>query len=283
MPTKPKAKDPISEALESETKADPDSPTTDTFAGLDITVPAAIGQGTNILIYGESGVGKTVLSGSASIVKDMDPVLFIDVEGGTLSLKEFYPDCKVIRVKSWVELQRVADEFLKGKAPFKTVVIDSLTEIQKLSMSDIMKKAVREDPTKDPDMPGIREWGKNAEQTRRFIRAFRDLPVNTIFTALASVDKDDKGRQVTRPMMNGKIAGELPGLVDIVLFTYVKQQGDDHKRLLLTTNTNNVMAKDRSNKLPAVMQNPTMQDIYGRIIGTVQGEESEQDQTEAQE
>ena len=145
----------------------------------------------NMLIYGEPGVGKTILAGSASEIEAMGPVLFIDIEGGTMSLRNKFPDVDVVRVSSWADMLMVYND-LQSSDKYRTVVLDSLTEIQKFSMYHIMKDLLESDPDRDPDVPGLREWGKNSEQVRRFVRAFRDLPVNTIFTALAATDKDPK-------------------------------------------------------------------------------------------
>jgi hypothetical protein len=260
-------KDAITQALgEPETAKDlTPVATSGTLAGFELTSPSALSENINVLIYGESGAGKTVLAGSSSVTSDMSPVLLIDVEGGTMSLTDFYPDVQVIRVTQWRDLQKVYDAIRKGEGGYKTVIIDSLTEVQKFSMQQIMKDVIKDDPTRDPDVPGIREWGKNIEQTRRFVRGFRDLPINVIFTSLADASKDDNGRRTLRPMMSGKLQNELPGLVDLVFYLYIKPQGDERKRLLLTTSTDKVMAKDRSNKLPAVLESPDMNTIYSTI------------------
>src|SRR5688572_21297820 len=55
----------------------------------------------NMMIYGPPGVGKTVLCGSAAEVIEMSPVLFVDVEGGTLSVSAQGFDCDVVRVTTW--------------------------------------------------------------------------------------------------------------------------------------------------------------------------------------
>lgn len=237
------------------------------IGGIAISSVGSIDKTFNILIYGEPGSGKTVLSGSAAEVEAMSPVLFIDIEGGTLSLNDFHPGVQVVRITAWKDLQKVYNALAKGEGGYKTVIVDSLTEAQKLSMSDIMRQAQREDPSIDPDIPRMRDWGKNVEQVRRFTRALRDLPMNVIFTALVDSDKDNRGRTTLRPMFQGKIKGEIPGFMDIVVYMYVKQNGDNIQRLLLTGATDTAMAKDRSNRLPPVVQDPTMEDIFNTIVG----------------
>src|SRR5258706_15914129 len=103
------------------------------IAGLRIEKVSQNAPFINCLIYGESGAGKTRLSGSADDVPEMRRVLFIDVEGGTLTLRDTYPNVETIRVKTWAELQSVYDFLYAGQHDFTTLVIDSLTEVQKMS------------------------------------------------------------------------------------------------------------------------------------------------------
>src|SRR3982750_820294 len=59
----------------------------------------------NMLVYGMPGVGKTVLAGSVTEIEEMAPVLFVDVEGGTMSIADAYPDTEVVRATSFNQLQ----------------------------------------------------------------------------------------------------------------------------------------------------------------------------------
>ncbi len=217
----------------------------------------------NLIIYGDPGAGKTVLAGSADIVPDMRPVLFVDVEGGTFSIRERFPEIEVVRVETWDDMQKIYDALYSGEHEYKTVVLDSLSEIQKFSMYNIMEFTVAKDPDRDPDIPSMREWGKNIEQIRKLVRAFRDLPMHTIFTALAKTDKDNKSGAVkTLPSLSGKLAAEVSAFVDIVGYLYTKVQDDELRRFLLTTATDRYVAKDRSDHLPPTLEEPTMSGIF---------------------
>jgi hypothetical protein len=237
------------------------------LAGLEVRKVEERSSYFNILLYGDSGVGKTTLAGSADEVPSMRPVLFIDIEGGTESLRHSYPEVETVRVTSWQEMQNVYNALYEGNHPYKTVVLDSLTEIQKFNMYNIMNDLAQKRPDLDPDVPGMREWGKNLEQIRRMVRGFRDLDMHTIFTALAKSDKDQKtGITTTKPSLSGKMADEVAAFLDVVVYYYVKQIGDgsdaEFKRLLLTQKTDSQVAKDRSGKLPMVVEAPTMSEIY---------------------
>src|SRR5262245_50596968 len=109
------------------------------------------------------------------------------------------------------------------------------------------------------------------------VRAFRDLPISTIFTALVIEDKNSKTGAIERkPSLSGKLSGEVAGFLDIVSYYYIKPVAIkdtvpvqyDNQRLLLSTGTEDVVAKDRSDRLPTVIQGPTMATILEHITGT---------------
>ena len=224
----------------------------------------------NMMIYGKSGVGKTRLVGSAHAVPDMRRVLYIDIEGGVMTLRKEFPEVERVRITTWKEMQAVYDALFAGGHGFQTVILDSLTEIQKFNMDEIMRKLIEDKDERDMDVPSLREWGKNLEQTRRFVRAFRDLPLNVLFTALVREDKDRLQRPINLPSLSGKMAGEVAAFLDIVLYYSMKEAtvgGEETQvRVLQSAATESTIAKDRSGLLPPVLINPDMSDLYDIIV-----------------
>lgn len=241
------------------------------IGGIEITNPVQELVTFNMLIYGDSGVGKTRLVATAAEVEAMSPVLLIDVEGGTLSLMDYTHDIDIIRVTSYQQFIRLHAEI--KRSPYKTVIIDSLSEVQKLCMEEIMKNAQKDDPEFDIDKPRIQDWGKNLSQTRRLVRAYRDLPVNVIMTALAQTDQSRPNKPKAKPAFTGKAADEVPGFLDIVLYMYTKLVDEKVERRILSMGTPDIIAKDRTSRLPQVMQDPT----FGKIYQTIHGNIGEQD------
>lgn len=140
------------------------------------------------------------------------------------------------------------------------------------SMYQIMEDLVRKEPERDPDIPSVREWGKNIEQIRRLVRGFRDLEMNVIFTALAKGDRNPKtGVTKNKPYLSGKLADEVAGFLDIVGYLYSKVDavnGEEKTvRRLLTQKTEEYVAKDRTARLPTpVVEEPTMKKLYEYIL-----------------
>lgn len=222
----------------------------------------------NFLVYGSSGSGKTRLAGSAYEVPELNPLLFLDIEGGGLTLKSTFPEIETVRIDTWAGLQKVYEELKLGKHPYRTVCLDSITEMQKIGMDHTMFERHGDD---DLAVPEIKEWNINIEQVRRYVRRFRDLEkVNVIFTALERIDTD-KRTQLSRskPSLSGKVADEVSGFLDIVTHLRVEEVEGVNTRILLTGNTAGKVAKDRTNLLPFQLANPTMKLIYNHINGKV--------------
>jgi len=220
-----------------------------------------------MLVYGTSGVGKTVFGSTAPAP------LFLDAEGGMLSVS----DKNIDRIKTG-EFKDVKDVFMflkNEKHEYKTVVLDSLTEIQKKSMDGILK-------ANDRDMPRINDWGTNIEQTRRMVRNFRDLPLNVIMTALEHAEKEeDDGSIVIQPAVQGKtLPQEVMGFMDIVGYMVAREKKNetdkDSKektkakieivRAIRVQPTATVSAKDRSDKL-GIWVKPDFNGIYEKVFG----------------
>jgi len=225
---------------------------------LDVQPPEAMSPYLNLLVYGPPGVGKTYFAGTAEDSLNTNPVLFLDVEGGTLTLRK-RKNLDVVRIRSTEDLVDVHNKLkATNNGYYKTVVVDSLTELQKLDMVGIMKELVDRRPDLDEDVPSQREWGKSIEHMRRIVRAYRDLEVNTIFTALMIIDKDENGTVSYTPSLPGKLKMEISGFVDVVGYMTTATEGGETIRRLQFAQTKKVIAKDRTSALGDVVDRPTI-------------------------
>lgn len=255
------------------------------FAGLQIEKPKTVVPTITMLVYGRSGVGKTTLAGSAETVPEMRKVLYVDVEAGTLSLRKTQYDVDVVRITDYEQFGELYAALYAGNHGYQTVVLDSLTEIQDLCMRKIMAdmKADPDNFERDPDVPGMYEWNKSEKQVKKFIRLFRDLPMNVIFTALMKEDKDNKTGVVMKlPDLPGKLAHRVAALFDIVLYYTVIDDGERGQRRVVASQAGtNTVAKNRgSDRLPGILDIPdpdeqsAMSLIYPMVVGDVVANDS---------
>jgi hypothetical protein len=250
------------------------------IGGLKIRSPQKRLPNLNVLVYGDSGAGKTLLSGGAAFVPELSPVLFIDVEGGTHTLSHFedtadidiVPDPAEERTLRWTDIQKLYNALYEGKHPYKTVVIDSLTEMQKLAMSTLLGSGDKMTIDAVGNLPEYKDWNINTEQMRRMVRAFRDLPMNTIFTALADDIADPRSAKSENPKFlkvpsfTKRLRQEIPAFFDIVLYLYSKAQGPENVRFVQTDKDNNAVAKCRVFGVPRAIQNPNMEMLYDMLV-----------------
>lgn len=201
----------------------------------------------NMLIYGDYGHGKTHFCATADDSPLTSPVLFLDVEGGMATIEKFPRWADSIEHKEVRTLKQLVELHDKLSGPlagvYKTVVIDSITELQRLDMSAILKAGVA--PGQDPEVASPREYGKSLTHMRAIVRAYKDLPMHCIFTALLSEEQEADNTMTFGPNLTGKARREIPGFVDVVGWISVDLNRGSSERRLQVTPTRRVKAKDR--------------------------------------
>ena len=246
---------------------------------LQVRPPSEIMDWVNLLVYGDPGVGKTYLGGTADDDERTSPVLVLDIEGGVVTLRN-KQGVDVIPVRSMAKIEEIhADLYHSikdGKLYYKTIMVDSLPELADLDMRTIMKQAKAKNPeTTDIDVPSPREWGKQRNHMRLIVRAFRDLPCNVIYTAQLAVDQEEGQPNKYRPAFAGKLKTEVPGFMDVVGY-YTAEVDPFTKeviRKMQVQGTKRVVAKDRSSSLGGIVINPTIPMIWDLINSSPQAHE----------
>lgn len=214
----------------------------------------------NLMIYGDSGVGKTQLAGSD------DKVLFVapeDNSDGLLSAKLAGSTAEKWPIKKWDDLAEAFNYLYHlDEIPYNWVVIDSLTEMQMMAMRGILDAAIDENPSRDPDIPQLQDWQKYYEMVKRMIKAFNALDVNVLYTALSRVAEDPDGVEYLLPDLQGKkdnYAKQVSSWMTSFGYMSVKRkkvEGEDgakpvfvDERRITWRDTGLVKGKDRTNAL----------------------------------
>lgn len=172
------------------------------------------------LFYGKPKKGKTTLGASGP-----KPLIIDCNEKGTMSVRRV-PDCKVFRASTWTDIDLAYWYLHAGKHDRQTVVIDTVTTLAQLCMKFVLGDEASRDPTKDPEMPSKREWGKVGELMKTVIINFRNLPMNVIFLAQERRwvgDEDEGEAPEIVPDVSPSVRNALTPAVDIIGRLYAKE------------------------------------------------------------
>jgi hypothetical protein len=224
-----------------------------------------------ILVYGQNGKGKTRFGASGP-----KPLLIDCNERGSLSIRRF--PAKVFKVETWTDIDYAYWYLHQGNHPFQTVAIDTVSSLQNLGMKFILSDEASRDMTKDPDMPGKRDWGKLGEIMRTAILQFRNLPMHVVFLAQErrGFAEDDEEAPEIYPEVSPSIRSTLTASVDVIGRIYVREVVEKKKgkkketvpsyRMLIGP-SERFVTKDRSEAgLPKIIQLGPEKDNLTRLI-----------------
>lgn len=223
-----------------------------------------------MMIYGEPGVGKTYLAGTAMDLKDTAPLLVIDIDGGITTLRH-RKNIDVIQVRSFGQLIMAYRDLFDaipsdgGKFPYGTICIDTLSELQQLDLAEVMKGFAKINDKLDEDIPDQRGYGKSGTHMRKIVRALRDLPCNVIFNCHSQSERDNNMRLVHQPKLIGKLKVDIPGFLDIVGLLRVEATADGVTRSLQFQKTETCIAKDRTGAFDPLEYDPTIPSLWSKL------------------
>lgn len=209
-----------------------------------------------MLVFGESGMGKTTLCSTAP-----KPII-ISAEKGLLSLAEF--DLPAIEIQSTEELEEAYNWCMANKDKYETICLDSITEIAERMLAEYQHKHA----------DGRRVYGELQAECSKWIRKFRDIDGKHVFF-IAQIDRiEDQytGISTYRPTMPGKyLIKKLPFFFDEVLCLRIGEMRDadgktEEYRYLQTQPDVSYHAKDRSGKLNKV-ERPNLKMIINKVMG----------------
>lgn len=227
----------------------------------------------SLVVHGESGVGKSWLGDTAP-----KPALVLDAEGGsrfTQSRKTFWDgrseppqpdgtwDTCIVTTRSFPQVAQVYQWLASGRHGFRSVVLDSLTEIQKRCLDDVA----------GVEQPTTQDWGALLRRMEMLVRQFRDLtmhPTRPLEAVVLICMTSEKGARF-RPHVQGQLGITLPYFVDVVGYLFVQpdETGQLQRRLLVQP-AGQFDAKDRTNRLGQVVEDPNVEQMIAQIYGVPQ-------------
>lgn len=230
----------------------------------------------SILVHAPSKTGKTTFSTTGP-----KPLLFLDVEKAARFIRakkikwnpltEAPPiadgswEICVVNVDDWKKAEK-AYEWLKSRQhPFRSVVLDSISELQDKARQDI--KGRQQFQTQD--------WGKLLSRMADFCRDLRDLTGdddNTIEAVIiTAMTRETDG--IYKPHLQGQVSAQIPYWFDITAYMYVTPVTDTVSgeivdvRNLLVGKHPNYESGNRVPGLPTVIENPNVEQMLNDIFG----------------
>jgi AAA domain len=181
------------------------------------------------IIYGQSKSGKSTLAASSPA-----PRLILDVESGARFLPirprvwdpmtEEPPaigdgdewDTAVVQVTNYDSVLRAYQWLQSGKHPFRSVIVDSISELQVKIIDKISNRGQMQ----------MAQWGDVLRATTGLMRDLRDLtahPTNPIQCIVLIAMEKDGPDGLKRPFLSGQAAVTLPYLFDITGYLRVEE------------------------------------------------------------
>ena len=243
----------------------------------------------NILVYGDSGAGKTVLAGSDRRVLFLAPE-----DSGTLSALRMGSKADKWPIRKWEDLIEVYEycydiENGGGTMPYDWLAVDSITEMQYMARQYILQRTAQDKINKnqDTEVPQIQDWQREYIILEKMVRAFNDLKVNVIFTALARKETDADGEEFLVPDIQGKGYGLSMKIVALMTsYGYLKvevverevpdptPENPEQKKVVLKrqrtvywSDTGSIKGKDRTQALAPSTTGLSLQKIRQKIQG----------------
>lgn len=219
-----------------------------------------------VLLYGPSGTGKTSLASTASVVEELGPVLYIDLERGTAPAAK-YGDLDNMVIVQPASYREFADLLLKisqtKDAPFKTVVIDTVDRLQEL---------IKVHFTTVNPKDSFAMWAATYDKVLDLVNKIAfDLSLNIICITHESREVTETERlSLIGPAFEGKQSfKKLPSIFDLIgrmTWEDVGEDGDEQLITVLTVkSSSNILTKTRFDNMPSMIGNPTM----GKLMGWV--------------
>lgn len=184
-------------------------------------------------LYGRSGSGKTTLAASWP-----KPILYFNInDNGTDSISDAGEDVHVVHIRTSEDLKTqmlwLHSKAQKGKLKYKTVVFDTLTQLQAILVAE---KGVNAKLAKSGKRAGDygtltkQDWGEIAGNMKAAILDARNLPVETVFIAQERIfnigDEGDDGVDVLLPEVGARLSpsvnSDLCASVSIIGNTFIK-------------------------------------------------------------
>lgn len=241
-----------------------------------MTETMALERALSVLVHASSKAGKSSLS-----VTCPAPRVYCDVESGARFLEsegrikpiKWNPDdpvpvddgtwdTAVVATRDFETVEKVYKKLNSGQHPFKSLVIDSISELQFRVVDNMTGRK----------QPTMQQWGGVYRDVGGFVRDIRDLTMHPIkpleAVVIVAMTRLIDGKYT--PWCQGQLQVVLPYLLDATTYLYVDSDPTTGKpvRMLLTQPTGEFEAGNRvGDKWPMVIPEPNISNMIDAVFG----------------
>lgn len=236
---------------------------------LDTALPVSeVSNSVNMLLYGDSGTGKTVFAGSGREGGKND--LILDIEGGTLSAARSNSKANAIKVTSYEQLLEIIEAIEEDPDRFEWIIIDTITKLQDLIWKHILDNAINKNPSRSPHKRELQEYGEAQSRLKDIVDQLNNSNANTLWLAHADTEIDEDGNNYRVPAIhgsNGKISAWVSAQMDCVAFLKIVTHNDKPVRAFFFNKKPEYYAKDRMRLFTKPQPNLTLEALTNKILG----------------
>lgn len=234
--------------------------------------------------YGHSGTGKTTFASTWP-----KPILLIDAQDkGTDSIKDI-EDVDVFSAKTLSDVEKAYWYLKSGKSGYKTVIIDTFTQVQELAVQQVLDD-------EDREFMSQQAWGQVSGILKGLAIDFRDLEddgINVNFIFQDRIQETETGSNedgqidpVVGPQVIPSVAGMINAAVKVIAHTFISEETERTPRgtekvpryclrvgphPFYTTK----IRKPKGSDCPAYLVNPHFDDVIRIMKGEYQEPQAE--------
>lgn len=235
-----------------------------------------------VMVYGDTGVGKTMFAASAYRHPDLAKVGILDTDGGLTSISHWAdPNLLFAPVEATASIAEIALGAISNAAPyaeFKTWVVDSISKWVTEDMREISEREYNRNPGKrgTVDAVQLQDYKEMTARISRLADGLKASKRNLIFTAaLADVGATaDNPNAFTerRPHMPNAIWKSIAHKMDAIWWVYQRPNGGIYAltRPVVLPNGGIIRAKTRNTKFETALFNISEKGDDGKPSGIIQ-------------
>jgi hypothetical protein len=179
----------------------------------------------NLMIYGPSGHGKTVLAGGTP------NAVFLSTEGGVVSAKRTGSTARLIRAPDWEHALsgvKWADDNL-GKEDW--LIVDSHTRLQLEYVRWLLRMKNLENSARDLDIPALQDHQKWQNAFMRWTDHIISAPYNSIFICAEMRRENEEGDLEVLPQIRGgknlEVCRYISSQMDVALYYAISDRATE--------------------------------------------------------